>query len=203
VVIWERVPWSRLRLQSPMPPKKSTNININRRHPSIPMAKFKTEPGHTPRPSRKLPALGHHATFRPGTTHVQKQKQKQKRKIRPQHQPSRSIDSLTPKEQVVKLKQSRKAIKSKLYGRIAHLQVCPIVMTHHQVEVTRLIHKQSASTMPYRKNTTPIRPETKSIMSTFHVPFASGPASSWLRRENFSPTASPNWALTTPHARHA
>jgi hypothetical protein len=95
------------------------------------MAKFKTEPGHTPRPSRKLPALGHHATFRPGTTHVQKPKPK--RQKRPQHPPSRPIDSLTPEEQVVELKQSRKVIKRKLYGRIAHLQVCPIVMKHHRV----------------------------------------------------------------------
>lgn len=98
------------------------------------MAIFKTEPGYTPRParttSRELPALGHHATFLPGTSRVQKKKQKQKQKKRPQYQPLRSMDSLTPEEQVYELKKSRKAIKSKLYGKIARLQVCLIAITH-------------------------------------------------------------------------
>jgi hypothetical protein len=101
------------------------------------MAIFKTEPGYTPRPARttwrELPALGHHATFLPGTSRVQKKKQKQKQKKRPQYQPlhsMESMDSLTPEEQVYELKKSRKAIKSKLYGKIARLQVCLIAITH-------------------------------------------------------------------------
>jgi hypothetical protein len=90
------------------------------------MAVFKTEPGYTPRrfrgARRDLPALGHHATFRPATNHVQKPKQNQRR--RPQNQPLRSLNDLSPEEQVSELRKSRKAIKSKLYGRIARLQVC-------------------------------------------------------------------------------
>jgi hypothetical protein len=82
-------------------------------------AKFKTEPGYT---GRELPALGHHATFRPGTNGVSNPKPKQKE--RPRYQPPpRSLENLSPEEQVFELKQSRKAIKSKLYGRIARLQV--------------------------------------------------------------------------------
>jgi hypothetical protein len=82
-------------------------------------AKFKTEPGYT---GRELPALGYHATFRPGTNGVSNPKPKQKK--RPRYQPPRSLENLSPEDQVFELKQSRKAIKSKLYGRIARLQVC-------------------------------------------------------------------------------
>jgi hypothetical protein len=88
---------------------------------------LKTEPGGTPR-WQKLPALGHHPTFPPGTPRVQKKKPKQKKRLR--QQPPRSIDHLTPEEQVYELEQSRKAIKRKLYGRIARLQVCSTAITH-------------------------------------------------------------------------
>jgi hypothetical protein len=90
------------------------------------MVTFKAEPGYTPRRfrgvQRELPALGNHATFRPGMNRVQKPKQNQRR--RPRNEPLRPLDDLSPEEQVSELRKSRKAIKSKLYGRIARLQVC-------------------------------------------------------------------------------
>jgi hypothetical protein len=65
----------------------------------------------------------------PGMNRVQKPKQNQKRQ--PRHQPLRALDGLAPEEQVAELRKSRKAIKSKLYGKIARLQVCLTPTTHH------------------------------------------------------------------------
>jgi hypothetical protein len=39
--------------------------------------------------------------------------------------------------------------------------------------------------------------------STFHVPFAFGPATSCPRLESSSHTPPPKWILTTPHDRGA
>jgi hypothetical protein len=52
------------------------------------------------------------------------QRKKKKQRPRPLYQQAMgSIAHLSPAEQVVQLRQSRKAIKSKLYSRIARLQV--------------------------------------------------------------------------------
>lgn len=91
---------------------------------------FKAELGCTPWPtrnhSRELSTLDNHPTFFPGTIQRQKKKQKlrQKQRTNTLHQPLRSIDHLTPEEQVRELRHSRQAIESNLYSRIARLQVC-------------------------------------------------------------------------------
>jgi hypothetical protein len=108
-------------------PSSFTNIN-SRHHSTMELMFLKTEPGCTPR-WQKLPALGHHPTFPPGTPRVQKKK-KPKHKKWHRQQPLRNIDHLTPEQQVYELKQSRKAIKSRLYGRIARLEVCSRAIIH-------------------------------------------------------------------------
>lgn len=83
----------------------------------------KLEPEFTPLPSHapawKLPNLGPYPTSFPSTNGAQKKRQPP----RFPYQPNRSIAHLSPEEQIVQLRQSRKAIKSKLYSRIARLQV--------------------------------------------------------------------------------
>jgi hypothetical protein len=86
----------------------------------------KSEPESTPQPSFapawKLPNLGPYPTRFPFANGVQKQMKK--RAPRPPYQQKMgSIAHLSPAEQVVQLRLSRKAIKSKLYSRIARLQV--------------------------------------------------------------------------------
>lgn len=136
----ERVASSKTRVQSPttlpkkfpsskpqLDPSSFTNIN-SRHHFTMELMFLKTEPGCTPR-WQKLPALGHHPTFHPGTPRVQKKK-KPKHKKWPRQHPLRNIDHLTPEQQVYELKQSRKAIKSRLYGRIARLEICSRAIIH-------------------------------------------------------------------------
>lgn len=86
----------------------------------------KLEPESTPQPFHapawKLPNLGPYATSFPGTNGVQKKKKKRQAPRFP-YQPKGPIAHFSSEEQVVQLRQSRKAIKSKLYSRIARLQV--------------------------------------------------------------------------------
>ena len=83
----------------------------------------KLESEATPAPSRapawKLPNLGSHPTSRPSKTGVQKKRQQ----FNLPHRPKGSLAQLSAEEQIAQLRQSRKAIKSKLYSRIARLQV--------------------------------------------------------------------------------
>ena len=84
----------------------------------------KLEPEATPAPSHapawnRLPNLGPYPTSHPSRNGVQKKRQKQNLPYRPKG----SLSHLSPDEQIVELRQSRKAIRSKLYSRIARLQV--------------------------------------------------------------------------------
>lgn len=79
--------------------------------PSAPMPKLE--------PSSRLPNLGSYPTYHPSTNGVQKKRQFTSLPYRPKG----SIAHLPPREQIVQLRQSRKAIKGKLYSRIARLQV--------------------------------------------------------------------------------
>ena len=83
----------------------------------------KLEPEATPAPSRatawNLPNLGPHPTSRPSKSGVQKKRQQ----FSLPHRPKGSLAHLSSEEQIKELRQSRKAIKSKLYSKIARLQV--------------------------------------------------------------------------------
>lgn len=83
----------------------------------------KLEPEATPGPSHapawKLPNLGSHLTSRPARNGVQKKRQQ----FNLPHRPRGSLAHLSSEEQIKELRQSRKAIKSKLYSKIARLQV--------------------------------------------------------------------------------
>lgn len=83
----------------------------------------KLEPEPTPEPSRapawKLPNLGPYPTSRASKDGVQKKRQT----FTLPYRQKGSLAHLSPEDQVVQLRQSRKAIKSKLYGKIARLQV--------------------------------------------------------------------------------
>jgi hypothetical protein len=59
----------------------------------------------------------------PSANGVQRKKQRKQRPRLPYQQTTGSIAHLSPVEQVVQLRQSRKAIKSKLYSKTARLQV--------------------------------------------------------------------------------
>jgi hypothetical protein len=87
----------------------------------------KSEPESTPQPwsapAWKLPNLGPYPTSFPSANGVQRKKQKKQRPRLPYQQTMRSIAHLSPVEQVVQLRQSRKAIMSKLCSKIARLQV--------------------------------------------------------------------------------
>lgn len=83
----------------------------------------KLEPEPTPEPSRapawKLPNLGPYPTSHASKNGVQKKRQT----FNLPYRQKGSLAHLSAEEQVVQLRQSRKAIKSKLYSRIARLQV--------------------------------------------------------------------------------
>jgi hypothetical protein len=83
----------------------------------------KLEPEATPAPAHapawKLPNLGPYPTSHASRNGVQKKRQT----FNLPYRQKSSLAHLTPEEQVVQLRQSRKAIKSKLYGKIARLQV--------------------------------------------------------------------------------
>lgn len=83
----------------------------------------KLEPVATPEPSRaqawKLPNLGPYPTSFPWSNGVQKRRQKQKLPYRQKG----SLAHVSPDQQILELRQSRKAIKNKLYSSIARLQV--------------------------------------------------------------------------------
>jgi hypothetical protein len=87
----------------------------------------KSEPESTPQPwsapAWKLPNLGPYPTSFPSANGVQRKKQKKQRPRLPYQQTMGSIAHLSPVEQVVQLRQSRKAIMSKLCSKIARLQV--------------------------------------------------------------------------------
>jgi len=83
----------------------------------------KLEPEATPAPSHapawKLPNLGPYPTSHASRNGVQKKRQT----FNLPYRQKGSLAHLTPEEQVVQLRQSREAIKSKLYSKIARLQV--------------------------------------------------------------------------------
>jgi hypothetical protein len=89
--------------------------------PSAVTPKLESEATSAPSraPTWKLPNLGAHPTSRPSKNGVQKKKQQ----FNLPHRPKGSLARLSAEEQIAQLRQSRKAIKSKLYSRIARLQV--------------------------------------------------------------------------------
>lgn len=92
-------------------------------YPPIPPVP-RSEPAGTPHPFNappaNLPNLGQYTTSYPGTSRVRKTLNSRK----PQYRPIGAISHLSPEEQIVELRQSRKAIRSKLYSKIARLQLC-------------------------------------------------------------------------------
>jgi hypothetical protein len=71
----------------------------------------------------KLPNLGPYPTTFPSANGVQKKKTRKQVSRLPYQQTMGSIAHLSPGEQIVQLRQSHKAIKSKLYSGIVRLQV--------------------------------------------------------------------------------
>ena len=83
----------------------------------------KLEPEATSAPAQapawKLPNLGPYPTSHASKNGVQKKRPT----FNLPYRQKGSLAHLTPEEQIVQLRQSRKAIKSKLYSKIARLQV--------------------------------------------------------------------------------
>lgn len=88
--------------------------------PSVVTPKLEPEATHGPShaPAWKLPNLGPPAS-RPSKNGVQKKRQQ----FNLPHRPKGSLAHLSSEEQIKQLRQSRREIKSKLYSRIARLQV--------------------------------------------------------------------------------